>query len=145
MDSGGGGTEATAFIQFINGQEPHIYEFWCLGLDGISRKVHPTDCVEVTAGTVRDFVNDYLAENGCIVKIIGKNSINDRVQFLGLSDQTWGSGLPFIFNLLAHVEAIGWGSAIIPNRTVEGGPTTLTALQMPPGLIPLTPIRLTCR
>ena len=34
-DSGSGGTEATAFIQYINGQDPQIQELWFLGLDGI--------------------------------------------------------------------------------------------------------------
>ena len=42
LNHGVGGTKATAFIQYINGQEPQIYELWCLGLDGIRREVHPT-------------------------------------------------------------------------------------------------------
>ena len=59
--SGSGGTEATAFIQSINGQEPQIHELWCLHLEGICLKVNPTARVEVQDGTVGDFVTNYLA------------------------------------------------------------------------------------
>ena len=58
-----------------------------MGLDGISQKVHTTARVEVTTGTVGDFVVDYLAENGRRIQIIGKRFVNDSVQVLGLSDQ----------------------------------------------------------
>ena len=51
-DYGGGSTEGTAFIQFVDGQEPHIHKLWCLGLDGIIHKVHPTAQVEVPDGTI---------------------------------------------------------------------------------------------
>ena len=109
-DSGSRGTEVTAFIQCINGRDPQIDELWCLGLDGIICKVHPTAHAYVTDGTVRDFFTYYLAENECKIDIIGKISVNDRVQFLGFSEKAWGSGLPFICNLLALIEATGWGS-----------------------------------
>ena len=82
--SGSGGTEANDFIQWINGREPHIHELWCLGLDGIIRKFHPTARVELPAGTVREFVTNYLAENGRQIKIIWQISVNKIVQFLGL-------------------------------------------------------------
>ena len=48
------------------------------------------------------------------------NSVNDSVQFWGLSDQSWGSGLPFISNLLAHVDPTGWGSSNNSNQ-IWGG------------------------
>ena len=35
--------------------------------------------------------------------------INGSVQFIGLS-QIWGSSLPYIINIRAHVEATGWAS-----------------------------------
>ena len=108
--SGSGGTEATAFIQCINGREPQIHELWCLCLDRICRKVHSTAYVEVPAGTIRYFVTDYIAKNGRQIPIIGQLSVNGSVQFLGLTDQAWGSGFPFITNLLARVESTGWGS-----------------------------------
>ena len=63
--------------------------------------------VEVTAGTVGEFVTDYLAENGCIIQIIGQLSVNDSVQFLSVPDQGRGSGLLFICNLMDRIEAIG--------------------------------------
>ena len=70
------GTEATAFIKCINGRDPQINELWCLGLDGICRKVHTKARVEVPSGTVGEFG----------IKIIGQLSVNNSVQFLGLSD-----------------------------------------------------------
>ena len=63
-DSGSDSTEATTFIQCVDGLEPLIRELWCLGLDGISREVHPTELVDVTAGTVGEFVTNYLSEVG---------------------------------------------------------------------------------
>ena len=39
---------------------------------------------------------------------------------MGLYDQARGSGLPFIANLLAQVEATGWGSAENPNQNWGG-------------------------
>ena len=119
-DSGNGVTETTAFMQCINGREPHINEFWCLGLERISLKVHLTECLEVPDGTVGEFVTNYLAENGLRINIIGKFSINDGVQFLGLSDQAWGNGLPFIANILAQVEETGWHSFNNSNKNWGG-------------------------
>ena len=77
-------------------------------MDRVSRKVHPTAHVEVTSGTVIKFVTNYLDENGHITEIIGKISGNYSVQFLGFSDKSWGSRLPFTFNLLSHAEAKVW-------------------------------------
>ena len=48
---GSGSTEETNFVQCVDGQEPQIHAFLCLGLDKISRKFHPTAQVEVIAGT----------------------------------------------------------------------------------------------
>ena len=120
LDYGSGGTEAPAFIQCINGWEPQIHEMWCLGLYSIRREVHPTLCVEVTPGTVRYFMTNYLAKNGRIIKIIRQLSVNDSVQFWGLPDQAGGSGFPFICNLLDHVEATGWESGKYPNQEWGG-------------------------
>ena len=83
LDPGRGSTEANVFIQCINGREPQIHKWWCLGFDRICRKVHPTECVEVPSGTVREFVNYYLVENGSQTLIILQLSINNSVQFLG--------------------------------------------------------------
>ena len=109
-DYGSGFTDTTAFIQCINGREPHINKLWCLGLNGVFCKVHTFVRVEIPSGTVGEFVTDYLAENGRLVEIIGEISVNGNVQFLGLSDQVWVSGLPYISNLLDQFEAKGWVS-----------------------------------
>ena len=119
-DSGSRSTEATDFIQCINGREPKIHELWCLNLDGICREFHPTEHIEDTSGTVREFVTNYLAENGRQIPIIGQLSVNYRVQLLGLSDQAWVSGLPFIANILAHVESTGWECSKNSNQNWRG-------------------------
>ena len=80
-DSGSRGTEVTDFIQCINGQEPQVHELWFMVLDGIGHKVHSTARVEVTSGTVGEFVTDYFAENGRQIEIIGQLSVNESVHF----------------------------------------------------------------
>ena len=44
-------------------------------------------------------MTNYLAENGLRILIIGKLSINDSVQFLGIPDYGGGSELSFLRNL----------------------------------------------
>ena len=122
------GTEATAFIQCIIGTEPQIHEFWCLGLDEISREVRPTSRVKVTAGTFREFVYDYLTLNGSIIEIIRRLSVNESVQFSGLYDQVWESILPFICNLMGHVEATVWGSGHTSNQDWGGRSKDATSI-----------------
>ena len=82
-------------------------KMWCLGLYTIGQEVHPTTHVEILDGTIGEFVTDYLAKNGLRIENIGKLSVNNSVQFSGLSDQSWGIRLPFIFKLLAQVEGKG--------------------------------------
>ena len=107
LDYGDEGNETTDFIQFINGWEPQINKLWRLGLDGNYREVHPTAHVETLARTIREFVTNYLAEKGSLIAIIEELSINGSVQFLGLSNKAWRSGLPYITNHLDQVEATG--------------------------------------
>ena len=116
FDSGSAGTESNAFIQCVDDREPQIHEFWCLCLDEIIREVHPTSRVEVTFGSVGEFVKNYLSENGRRINIIRKISSNNSVQTLGVPDQVRGSGLLFIINLLARVESTGWGSGNYFNK-----------------------------
>ena len=111
----------------------------------IIRKVCPTVQVEVIAVTVGQFVADYLDENGRIIQIIGKISINNSPQFGGVPAQAWGVGLPFLCNLQAPYESIGWGSATIPMITGEGACSKRTVLQTSHGVLLLTPIFITCR
>ena len=119
-DYGRGGTDATSFMQYVDGREPQIHELWYLGLDGISCKVHPTARVEVTTGTVGEFVTNYLAENGCRIQIIRQMSINNSVKRLGVPDQGGVSGFPFICNLLDRVEFTGCGSRNYSNQDWGG-------------------------
>ena len=65
-------------------------------------------------------MNNYLAENGLRIKIIKQIFVNNIIHFLGLSDQAWGSGLQFISNLLAHIEATGWRRSNNPNQNWRG-------------------------
>ena len=103
-------TKYTEFILYVDSQEPQIHELWCLGLYSINREVHPTDLLEVVTGTVEEFTTGYLAENGRIILIIRKLSINVSVQFLRIPDFVWGSGLSFIPNLQDPTESTGWGN-----------------------------------
>ena len=93
---------------------------WFLGLDEVYREVHHTARVEILAITVREFVTDYLAENGRWIVIIRELSVNDSVQFLGFSDQARGSGFAYIANLLDQNEAIGWVSSSNSNHIWRG-------------------------
>ena len=86
-------TKDTNFTQCVDVWESQIYEVWSLGLDGIFRKVHPAARVEVVTGIVGEFTTDCLPENGRRILIIRQLSINDSVQFLGIPDFVWGSGL----------------------------------------------------
>ena len=106
-DYGSGGSETSAFIQCINGRETQINELWCMGLDSIFREVHHIARVDILAGTIGEFFTNYLDLNGRRIAIIGKFSVNGSVQFLGFSDQTLGSGLPYIVNLLDKFDTTG--------------------------------------
>ena len=66
-------------------------------------------------------MTDCLAENGRRIQIIRQLSINNSIQFLGVPNQGRGSGLLFIFNLQARVEATGWVSANYSNKDWGGG------------------------
>ena len=97
-------TKDTAFIQCVDGQESQIHELRCLGLDTITREVHPTARVEVVAGTVGEFTTDCLSENRRIISIIDKIYINNNVQFLVIPDFVRGSGLSFLTKLQAPAD-----------------------------------------
>ena len=90
---GSGGTEDTKFIRCVDGREPQIHELWCLGLDNMTREVHPTAQVEVIAETVGEFMTNYLADKGRRISIIRQLSINGCVKILGITNFSRGSGL----------------------------------------------------
>ena len=103
-------------------------------MDNISHKVHPTAHVEVPAGTVGEFVTNYLAK--MVVELISLEKICQRqCPILVLFYQAWGSGFLFIGNFLAHVE---WGV-----RPGDGGSTTLTALRLLHVALPSVPVLIT--
>ena len=145
LNPGSGINEDTDLIQCVDVREPNIHEIWSLGLDGIISKVHPTAQIEVIAGTIREFVTNYLAENGRRIQIIGKLSINNSVQFLGVTAQAWGRGFPSFSTCRIPLRPHGGEVVTLQIRTGEVACLTLTALQTAHGVLPSTPIWLTCR
>ena len=98
LNPGGRSNKDTAFIQCVDGRDPHIHEVRSLGLDNITHKVHPKALVDIIAGTVGEFVTNYIAKNGGRIQIIGQLSINRSAQFLVVPTQALGHGLPFPCN-----------------------------------------------
>ena len=98
-DPGSRGTKDKKFIQCFYVRETQIHKLWCLGLEDITCKLHPTSRVEIGAVPVGEFINDYLAENGRRILIIRQKSINGSVQFLGIPDFIRGGGFSFFFRL----------------------------------------------
>ena len=87
---------------------------WCLGFNGVTRKIHPTAQVEVSAGTVGQFTNNYLTENGRLIIFIGQLSINGSVQLLGIPDFSKNSVLFFIEKSASSQCALWLGGTPIP-------------------------------
>ena len=143
LDSSSGATEATAFIQCINGREPQINEWWCMGLEMIWREVHPTDHVDVPDVTVGEFVTDYLAKSGHQILIIGQLSVNDSVQFLGFLTKPGEVDCNLSPIYWIKLRSQGGVVTTIKIRTGEEGSTMKIASPMLPGVLPLTPILLT--
>ena len=46
--------------------------------------------------------------------------MNENVQFIGMYE-IWGSGFPYIPNLLAQIEATGWDSSSNDSNQIWGG------------------------
>ena len=59
-DSGSGDAEVPEFTRCVDGQDPQIHEVWDLGKDGVTREIHPTAQVYVSAGVSGEFVTNYL-------------------------------------------------------------------------------------
>ena len=74
-----------AFIQCVDGRDPMIHELWGHENDSICRKVQPTACIEIPAGTVGEFITEYLSENRLQNQIIGELSTKGIVQLILLS------------------------------------------------------------
>ena len=106
--------------------------------------------LQVGDGTVVDFTTNYLAENGRIIPIIGKFSINGSVQFLGIRGFSQGSGLLFIINLKSPTEPTVWGHGDTSNHNwvfILGGPYSNTSFAWGntnpacPNYIPRSPVK----
>ena len=58
-------------------------KLWHHGLGGLCRDVNPTARVDIPPGTDREFITEYLTNNGGRIIIIGQSSVNVNVQFTG--------------------------------------------------------------
>ena len=84
-DSGGGDTYPSSFIQCNVGKDPNIHELWCHRVDGICFKVQPTAGIDIPAETIRQFVTEYLSDNGWhnrILENLASTSAFDSLEFL---------------------------------------------------------------
>ena len=86
-----------------------MHEIWCLSSDRITREVHPTAQLDVSAGVIGQFLSDYLAENGRRIPILGQISINGSVEYLGIPDFHRTSEPFWDDNILAPSSSWGYG------------------------------------
>ena len=101
-----------------------MHKIWCLGSDGVNCEFRPKAQIYVGAETVGQFVTQYFAENGRRIPIIGQISINGSVKILGIPDDDWVCGLPFIENVLDLTVPHGWGDNDTSNQNwpiIPGG------------------------
>ena len=61
-----------------------MHEVWSLGSNSVTSELHTKEQVDIGAGTVRQFLTDYLTKNGNRIVILGQISINGSVEFLGI-------------------------------------------------------------
>ena len=85
----------------MDDQEPQIHEVWGGGFGVITREVHLTAQVDFGAGVVGEFLSNYLTESGRRVPILGRISINESVEYLGVPDFHRTGGAFWDANLLA--------------------------------------------
>ena len=85
----------------MDGREPYIHEVCTFGKDGVTYEVHPTARLDVGAGFISKFVNDYLTPSWCRVPMFGINFINGSVQWLGVPHFLSTYGPPWTINILA--------------------------------------------
>ena len=106
-NSGSGDPDTGTFIQSVNGREHQIHELCYWDIKVIWHKFHPEARVDIPVVTVGEFATEHLSENKRHNQITGEFLINGSVQFIGLSD-IWGCRIPYIPNLLNHIEDTGW-------------------------------------
>ena len=62
-DSGSGDAKGPEFIRCVDVREPQIHEVWAFGDKGVTREVHLTARVDVSAGFVGEFASEFLTDN----------------------------------------------------------------------------------
>ena len=85
-DYGSGDAEVPEFIRCEEGREPQIHEVWDFGEDGVTREIHPTAQVDVSAGVFGEFATNCLTESWRRIPIFGRIFINGNVEYLGIPD-----------------------------------------------------------
>ena len=143
-DSSSRGTLDTKFIRCIDCREFQMHKLWCLGLDNITRKVHPTAQVKVGAGTVGYFNTNYLAENGRIIPIIGQISINGNVQFLGIPNFSGEVDCRLLKKCKTPLCPLAGETVIIPIKNGKLAWGDLTEVSQSLGVVPSLPVCITC-
>ena len=124
-DSGSRDTKCVDFSRCVEGREHQIHKIWCLSSNGVTREVHLTAQIDVSADTVGHFLTQYLYENGRRIPVIIQIFINGSVKILGITADAWGCGLPFIENVQGPTVTSGWVEENISNQNwgvTPGGP-----------------------
>ena len=73
---GSGYEDGPEFIQFVEGRDPQIHEVWTFGEDGVTREIHPTARVDISAGFVGKFTTNYLTPSWRRLPMFVINFIN---------------------------------------------------------------------
>ena len=97
---GSGGEYGTKFFRCVDGRQPQIHEVWTFAEDGVTREVHLTARVDVSAGFVGEFDSDYLTPSWRRVPMFGRIYINGSVEWLGVPDFLRNDELTWTLNLL---------------------------------------------
>ena len=83
---GSGDEDGPEFICCVDVRQPQIYEIWTFGEDGVTREVHPTAQVDISAGLFGEFATDYITPSWRRFPTFGRNSINGSVEWLEVPD-----------------------------------------------------------
>ena len=121
-DSGSGDAEGPECIRCVDRLKPHIHEVWDFGEDDVTREIHPTAQVDVSAGVVGYFATNYLTKSWRRIPIFGRISINGSVEYLGIPD-------------FHRTDGPAWNETIMPPRSrwVEGDTSTNNKWGIQPG------------
>ena len=86
-----------------------MHKIWCLSSDIITSEFHRTVQKYFIAETDGQFKTQYFAVNGRRIPVIGQKLSNRSVKILGIPENAWGCGFPFLDNVLAPTIIHGWG------------------------------------